>query len=129
VDDWLATLEAMSDDERWAALAYVAGQQVELDSEELRGPVRRALLLLAAGGDPRREVALESRAVLALAEELDDPAHREELQLGIASLRELGKGRPAVAEAIVVLLASPDLAWRCFAAALLAAELADDDGL
>jgi hypothetical protein len=91
--------------------------------------VRRALLLLAAGGDPRREVALESRAVLALAEELDDPARREELQLGIASLRELGKGRPAVAEAIVVLLASPDLAWRCFAAALLAAELADDDAL
>src|SRR5207244_12340519 len=54
VDDWLDTLEAMQDDERWASLAYVAGQQVELDSDELNGALRRGMLLLATGGDPQR---------------------------------------------------------------------------
>jgi len=125
VDDWLDALEAMQDDERWASLAYVAGQQVELDPDELNGALRRAMLLLAAGGDPHRELALDSRAVVALADELDTEPRREQLQLALASLRELGKGRPAVAEAIVVLVSDPDLSWRCFAAALLAAELSE----
>ena len=125
VEDWLDALEAMQDDERWASLAFAAGQQVELDADELNGALRRAMLLLAAGGDPHRELALDSRAVVALADELDAEPRREQLQLALASLRELGQGRPAVAEAIVVLVSDPDLSWRCFAAALLAAELAD----
>jgi len=125
VDNWLDALEAMQDDERWASLAYVAGQKVDLDREELNGALRRAMLLLAAGGDPHRELALDSRAVVALADELDAEPRREQLQLALASLHELGKGRPAVAEAIVVLISNPDLAWRCYAAALLAAEVAE----
>ena len=125
VEDWLDALEAMQDDERWASLTYVAGQQVELDADELNGALRRAMLLLAADGDPHRELALDNRAVVALADELDAEARREQLQLALASLRELGEGRPAVAEAIVVLVSNPDLSWRTFAAALLAAELAD----
>ena len=125
VDDWLDTLEAMQDDERWASLAYVAGQQVELDPDELNSALRRAMLLLAAGGDPQRELALDSRAVVALADELDAETRREQLQLALASLRELGERRPAVAEAIFVLVSNPDLSWRCFAAALLAAEIGD----
>jgi len=125
VDNWLEALEAMQDDERWASLAYVAGQKVDLDREELNGALRRAMLLLAAGGDPHRELALDSRAVVALADELDAEPRREQLQLALASLRELGKGRPAVAEAIVVLISNPDLSWRCYAAALLAAEVAE----
>ena len=114
----------MADDERWTSLAYVAGQQVELDDDDLNAALRRAMLLLAAGGDPRRELTLDSRAVIELAEELDTEQRRESLQQGMASLRELGKGRPAVSEAVVVLLSNPDLAWRCFAAALVAAEVA-----
>ena len=125
MDNWLDALEAMQDDERWASLAYVAGQKVDLDREELNGALRRAMLLLAAGGDPHRELALDSRAVVALADELDAEPRREQLQLALASLRELGKGRPAVAEAIVVLISNPDLSWRCYAAALLAAEVAE----
>ncbi len=124
MEDWLASLEEMADDERWTSLAYAAGQQVELDDELLNAALRRAMLLLAAGGDPHRELTLDSRAVVELAEELDTEQRRESLQQGIASLRELGKGRPAVSEAVVVLLSNPDLAWRCFSAALLAAEVA-----
>ena len=77
MDDWLDALEAMQDDERWASLAFVAGRQVELDAEELNGALRRAMLLLAAGGDPHRELALDSRAVVALADELDAEPRRE----------------------------------------------------
>ena len=123
MEDWLDALETMEDDERWTSLAYVAGQELELNADELNGPVRRAVLLLAAGGDPQRELRLDSRAVVALADELDTEPRRERLQLALASLRELGEGRPAVAEALVVLSSNPDLSWRCFAAALLAAEL------
>ena len=35
-------------------LAYLAGQEVELPDEELNGARRRAMLLVAAGGDPHR---------------------------------------------------------------------------
>ncbi len=125
MDDWLAALEAMGDEERWTSLAYLAGQQVELDADELKGALRRAMLLLAAGGDPHRELTLDGRAVLALANELDGPSRREQLRSALASLRGLGEGRPAIAEALVVLSEDPEIAWRCFAAALLAAELAD----
>ena len=61
MEDWLDALEAMDDDERWTSLAYVAGQRLELDPDELNGPLRRAVLLLAAGGDPQRELRLDRR--------------------------------------------------------------------
>ena len=53
-------------------LAWLAGRSLGLDEDELRGPIRRAMLLLASGGDPTREhgLALDGRAVTALAEEL-----------------------------------------------------------
>ena len=44
-------------------LAYLAGQAIELDAEELNGARRRALLLVAAGGDPHRELDVDDRAV------------------------------------------------------------------
>lgn len=102
----------MSPDEL-VPLAWLAGRTLELDEDELRGPLRRALLLLAAGGDPTREggLALDGRAVTALAEELYTPARAERVT---AALRELGA---AVA---------PELAWAAFACSLLAEELADD---
>src|SRR2546428_7778355 len=92
VEDWLDALEAMEDDERWTSLAYVAGQQLELDPDEVNGPLRRAVLLLAAGGDPQRELRLDSRAVVALADDLDTEPRPERLPLELASLRELGEG-------------------------------------
>jgi hypothetical protein len=50
------------------ALALVGGRKLVIDAAELQPALRRSMLLLAAGGDPHRELALDGRAVTALAE-------------------------------------------------------------
>ena len=122
----LDLLDTLGEVERWVSICFVAGRSVTLDSEELNGALRRALVVRAVGGDPHRELTIDEDAVVRLAEELDGEARREQLQLGLASLRELGRGRPELAEAIVTLIAAPDLSWRAFCAGLLADELAAD---
>jgi hypothetical protein len=127
VDEWFDVLADMGEQERWVSLAYVAGQSVEIEEDELHGALRRAMLLRATGGDPHRELDLDEPSVTRFAEELDTPERREQLQLGLASLSGPAEGRPYVTDAIVALLASPELSWRCFAAARVAAELAEVD--
>ena len=124
VEEWLDTLAAMSDDERWTSLVYVAGRELELPEDAVNEAVRRAVVVRAVGGDPQRELELDETAVARLADELDSDERRERLQLAIASLRSYGDGRPVVANAIAELLANPELAWRCYAAGLLAQALA-----
>jgi hypothetical protein len=106
-------------------LAYVAGQSVELDEAELNGARRRALLLVAAGGDPHRELEVDDRAVKALATDLYTDDRREQLGRSIDALvlrvRELASAR----EAALFLAADVDLAWRLFCLGLLAEELAE----
>ena len=109
----------MADAEELVALALLAGREVPLDEDELRGALRRSLLLLASGGDPHRGLELDGRAVTALADELDEPERREALLAGLRSLA----GEAPDAE---LLLAEPDLAWRLYACGLLAEELAQD---
>jgi hypothetical protein len=49
-----AALELLEDgpsDDLLLALAWLAGREVELDQDELKGALRRSELLLAAGGD------------------------------------------------------------------------------
>jgi hypothetical protein len=123
---WTALLQSFDERERWTSLAFVAGQQVVLDEEERNEALRRALVVRAVGGDPHRELTLEEDSVTRLAEELDDPAHRAELRSGLEALLQSGHAEPLAAEVAATLLASPDLAWRAFCAALLAAELGDD---
>ena len=55
-------------------LGFLAGRSVEIDPEELNAALRRAELLLATGGDPRRSPELYGRAVIAIARDLDEPA-------------------------------------------------------
>jgi hypothetical protein len=122
----LERLEGTPADELVTAIAFVAGQGVVLDEDELRGAARRSLQLLAAGGDPRRELELHGRAVTSLAADLDGPAARAALAAGLATVRDGAEGLPAVGEATRALLADPDLAWQAFACATLAEQLADD---
>lgn len=105
-------------------LAYAAGLGIELDADA-PGAIRRSVLLLAAGGDPRRGLDLEGRAVTALAADLDQPGRRAALTDGLAALARDAAGLPADA-AVARLAADPELAWRAFAAGVLADSLEDD---
>ncbi|HEX2496979.1 MAG TPA: hypothetical protein VHK46_09105 [Gaiellaceae bacterium] len=108
-----------------AMLALVALESVDFDAGELSAAVRRALLVLAAGGDLRRELSLDDRAVAGLADDLDDPARREELTAALRRLRAAADELPATAAALDGLLAEPDRAWRALATAVLADELTE----
>jgi hypothetical protein len=108
------------------ALALLAGRDLAIDERELNGARRRALLLLAAGGDPHRALDLDGRAVTALAVELDAPERRETVRQGLLALEPAALGLDHLAGALGELLADADLAWRAYAAALLAEEL--DEG-
>jgi hypothetical protein len=109
-----------------AVLALIAGRDVELDADELRGARRRAVQLLAAGGDPQRGLDVSGRAVEAIAGDLDHPDRRRALADGLAQLRKNAEGLPAVVARIDALALDSDLAWRWFAVTLLAEELSEE---
>jgi hypothetical protein len=123
---WLEQVEATAGgDDALAVLAWLAGAEIPVGEGELRGALRRALLLLAAGGDPRRGLELDGRAVTALAAELDLPERRAALARGFEALRPDAEGLPAVSSGLDELLADAELAWRAYAAGLLGEELAE----
>ena len=66
IRDWVRVLERADPTEQWTMLCFLAGRAVEVEEDELNGAVRRAELLLAAGGDPRRELDPFGRAATAL---------------------------------------------------------------
>ena len=134
---WLIDLErslAESDGTESLALALVvlasvAGSEAPIDPDEVHAAAQRAIFLLAAGGDPERGLDLDGRAVSALAEELRTVDRQLALERGLVELRLEAEGLPHVSEALHGLVEAPDVAWRAFAAALLAEELgggADD---
>jgi hypothetical protein len=82
------------------------------------------MLVLAAGGDPHRDLDLDAVAVERLAEELDSPDRRTALGAGLAALD--ADGLENVASARETLVSEPGLAWRIYALALLADELAEE---
>ena len=105
------------------ALALLAARDLELDEEELNAARRRAMLLLAAGGDPHSGLALEGRAVISLADDLETDERRTALTRAVASLREEAVGLQWVTASLDALLRDERRAWRSFAAALLAEEV------
>ena len=92
----LELLEAGPSNSLLPGLAWLAGQEIELDAEEVKATVRRAELLLAAGGDPRRELELDGRAVTAVADDLDEPGARGQLEDSLARLATEAEGLAAV---------------------------------
>jgi hypothetical protein len=105
-------------------LAFIAGQPVEVPEAELNEARRRALLLVAAGGDPSRELDVDDRAVKALAVDLYTDERRAALARGLDELALRVRELPRVREATLFLAGDVDLAWRLYALALLADELA-----
>jgi hypothetical protein len=106
-------------------LAYVAGQAVELPDDELNAARRRALLLVAAGGDPHRELGVDDRAVKSLAADLYDDERRAALGRALDDLVLRVRDLPVAREAALFLVSDVDLAWRIFALTLLAEELGE----
>ena len=109
------------------ALAFLAAQEVPIDLDELHAARRRAVLLLATGGDPRRELSVDARAVAALAADLDRPERRKTLAKALVRLLPQAEGLTTVTAALQRLLADGDFAWRWLACALLAEELVDEE--
>ena len=125
--DPLRALEGIEPPDQWALLCLLAGHDVILDEDERRAALRRAELLLATGGDPRRPLELWGRAVTSLAEDLDGAAAREQLAAGLRELAPGTVGMTRVADALRRLEQEADLAWQCFAMALLAEALGSDE--
>jgi hypothetical protein len=125
IDDVLARADAGELGDPLPVLSYLAGQAVELDDEELNGARRRALLLVAAGGDPHRELDVDDRAVKALAADLYTEERRDQLARAIDALVFRVRDLPVAREAAIFLAGDVDLAWRLLSLALLAEELAE----
>jgi hypothetical protein len=125
LDELLQQVDAGALGDPLPVLAFVAGQAVEVGEDELNGARRRALLLVAAGGDPRRELGVDDRAVKALAADLYTGERREQLGRALDALVLRVRDLPAAREAALFLAGDGDLAWRLFALALLAEELAE----
>jgi hypothetical protein len=100
-------------------LAYVAGQEIEVEDQERDGALRRALFVFAAGGDLHRDPTLDDPAVIELAADLDSAERRKALTAGIEQI--------AAAPQILERLMDDDLAWRAYACGLLADALGEDE--
>jgi hypothetical protein len=126
--DVLQQVEAALGDRGQAhvAIAFLAGADVTIPEDELRGARRRAVLLLAAGGDPHRDLELDGRAVRALANDLDSEPRREALASGLSAVADAAPDLEVLHSTVDELLADTDLAWRSFACSLLVEELSED---
>jgi hypothetical protein len=124
LDDLLGRVDAGELGDPLPVLAYIAGQSVEISDEDLNGGRRRALLLVAAGGDPHRDLDVDDRAVKALAVDLYTDERRDQLGRSIDALVLRVRELPVAREAALFLAADVDLAWRLFTLSLLAEELA-----
>jgi hypothetical protein len=120
--DPLEQLEA-SDLDVDVAVAWLVKDEIGLDEDELNGARRRAMFVLAAGGDPHRDLSPNSVAAERLADELDSAERRHGLDAALAALDT--NGLPRVRDAVTALRADPDRAWMTLALALLADEIAD----
>ncbi len=105
-------------------LCWLVQDEIPIDDGELNAARRRAMFVLAAGGDPHRDAGLDSIAAERLADELDTPVRRAQLAAALAELPT--EDLPAVTEAVESLCTDPELAWLSFALSLLADELADE---
>ena len=106
------------------ALAWLCLPELPIPEDELNGARRRAMFVLAAGGDPHRELDLNAVAAERLAAELDTPERRKALHTALSDLPS--EDLPTVSEGVSALLSEPDAAWRCLGLALLADELAEE---
>jgi hypothetical protein len=124
---WLEQIERDPALDALASLAFLASRSIPIDEHELNAARRRAVLLLATGGDPARALDADGRAVRVLAADLDAPERRARLAAALEDLRGQAEGLVRVLAELDRLLADGELAWRSVACALLAEDLAGGD--
>ena len=124
IRDWVRSLERADPADQWTMLCFFAGQGIAVDEDELNAAVRRAELLLAAGGDPHRPLDPFGRAATALADDLDTDARRAQLRAGLEALRDEVAGLRGARESRSLVLSDSDRAWRSNATSLRAEALA-----
>ena len=118
-------LEARSG-ELLVVLVWLVAADLGIEENDLNAARRRAMFVLAAGGDPHRELDHDSIAAERLSAELDTPERRQALSEALDALADEAEGLSTVTEALDLLRSEPDLAWRSLALALLADELAEE---
>jgi hypothetical protein len=106
------------------ALVWLVLGDLPIAADELNASRRRAMFVLAAGGDPHRDLDLNTVAAERLAGELDSPERRRALHDALGALD--AEGLPGVQDGLSALQTDSELAWRCLGLALLADELADE---
>lgn len=126
LEDLEPSLRQWGDGQACAMLALLARQSMPLADEDVSPALRRALLVLAAGGDPHRELELDGRAVTGFADDIDSPERRRQLHDALRDLHDQADGLPRAAYLLEALLEDDELAWRTLAVALLAEELDED---
>jgi hypothetical protein len=126
IRDWVRSVERAEPAEQGTMLCFFAGRQVTIGEDELNAAVRRAELLLAAGGDPRRRLDPFGRAATALADDLDASDRRRALLSGLEALQPEVEGLRGAGESLALLLTDHDLAWKAYATSLLAEALAEE---
>jgi hypothetical protein len=126
IRDWIRSVERAEPTEQWTMLCFFAGRNVTLDEDELHAAIRRAELLLAAGGDPHRPLDPFGRAATALADDLDSDERRAQLRTGLEALVGDVAGLRGARESLGLLLSDDDLAWKAYATSLLAEALAEE---
>ena len=93
----LEALEAAGYDphsaELLVALVWLVLGELPISEAELNASRRRAMFVLAAGGDPHRELDLSSVAADRLAAELDSPERRKALRTALSALDACGPPR------------------------------------
>jgi hypothetical protein len=119
--------EASTDEQARLGVCLLAARHVQIEEDELRAARRRAVLILATGGDPHRELDLDSVALRRLGDELDRPDRRAGLAAGLQHICDGASDLPAVREAAEALVRDPEKAWRLFAACVLVDELEEDE--
>jgi hypothetical protein len=107
-------------------LASVAGADVEIESAERTAAGRRALLKLVAQGDPARGLDLNGPAVISVSDDLRTAERQLALEAGLRRLALQTQGFPHISEALHGLMHAPDIAWRAYAASVLAEALDED---
>jgi len=112
--------------EMLVVLCWLVHDRVGIPEPELKAARRRAMLVLASGGDPHRDLELDSVAAARLADELDTPDRRHELLAALDRIAPSAEGLSSVVAALETMRSDPGLAWRSFALALIADEIAGE---